>query len=54
MTAPIDIPKKTDHYHRHKLMTRQKLWEGRYIKEAEKKENKVICITMFDSKVKGV
>jgi len=49
MTAPIKIPKKSDEYHREKLLYKQKLWEGRYISQVTKKENKAICILMFDN-----
>ena len=49
MTPLINITKK-DEYHRHKLMTRQKLWEGRFVKELPKKENRAICIMLFSDK----
>lgn len=50
MSSPINIPKKSDEYHRQKILYKQKMWEGRYIKELQKKENKAICIMMFDSR----
>ena len=54
MTAPINIPKKSDEYHRQRLIQKHKLWEGRMLIESQKKESKTITISIHTFKQKTI
>ncbi len=46
MSAPINIPKKSDEYHRQRLITQHKLWQGKMIMKSKEKETKTITISL--------